>query len=107
MDSLDNVRPLGEKIMFQFLDDANDKGFTNTTSWGFQSKTHDDNAKNPRWVKVINVGPRVPEHVKPGSYVLVEPLMWTVNFKINDEKFWATDYSKVIGALPEKPHGIY
>jgi hypothetical protein len=106
-ETLDNIRALGEKIIFQFMDDANEKGFTNKTSWGLEVKTHDDNAKNPRWVKVIKTGPRVPDHVTIGSYVLVEPLMWTMSYKIGGEKFWATDYAKVIGALPEKPHGIY
>lgn len=104
---LENIKTLAHNIIFEFLDEANNKGFTNTTSWNFVVKTHKDNAQNPRWGKVISTGPTVPDHIAVGDYILIEPLMWTHGFLIDGKKYWSTNLSKVIGSLKEEPTGIF
>lgn len=105
--SIDTHKAYGQKIIFQFLEHATGKGFTNKTAWDFEVKTHEDNAKNPRWAVVVLVGPDVPAHIQPGNFVMIEPLMWTHGFEVDTVKYWATDHAKVIGAVTEKPTGIY
>lgn len=98
-----------DKILFKFLDEEDQKGFTNTTEWNFVVKGHEFNAKSPRWGKVIRVGGTVPAHIQEGDYILIEPLMWTIGFTVDDDKtkYWATDYQKVIGSLKTPPTGIF
>lgn len=107
MNTLATAKAHGQKIVFEFSDGANEKGFTNVTDWNFEVKTHESNAQSPRWVKVVLTGPDVPAHITAGGYVLVEPLMWTHGFKVDGVKYWATDYAKVIGALNEAPTGTF
>lgn len=106
MYTIDQLKPKGQKIIFQFLDEANQKGFTNKTDWNFVVKTHEHNAKSPRWAKVIVAGPKA-TGINTGDYVLVEPLMWTHGFEIEEVKYWATDFEKLVGTLKEEPTGIF
>lgn len=106
MYNITQIKPQGQKIIFQFIDDANAKGFSNTTSWNFEVKTHEHNAQSPRWGKVILTGTTV-KGIESGDYVLIEPLMWTHGFTVEEVKYWATDFVKVIGSLKEEPTGIF
>lgn len=100
-------KTLRNNIIFKFLDEANDKGFTNTTDWNFVVKGHEFNAKSPRWGIVVRKGEDVPAHIQEGDYILIEPLMWSVNFKIDDVKYWSTNSEKVIGSLKTPPTGTF
>lgn len=93
------LRPLGDSILFVFLDEANEKGFQNTTESGIVYKSFDTDLKSPRWGKVLAVGPKV-EEVKPGMKVLIEPLRWTDGFKFDGVKIWKT-IEKEIMAIGE------
>ena len=104
---MENIKAQNQKIIFSFLDDAGDKGFTNTTSWNFVVKGHEFNAKSPRWGIVVKKGPDVPEYITEGDYILIEPLMWTHGFKIEGTKYWATDFAKIIGSVKDKPAGLF
>lgn len=106
---LSKLNIIHKNILFQFVEEATQgqRGFTNSTAWGFVVNTHQDNASLPRWGKVVKVGPEVNEHITEGSYILIEPLMWTANMSLNDEKYWSTNTDKIIAYQQEEPQGIY
>jgi co-chaperonin GroES (HSP10) len=92
-----HLRPLGNNIIFQFLDTTvGKKGtFVDTHSIFVLPKTV-NSQKVHRWGKVIAVGPKV-EGVQVNDYILIEALMWMEGVKLNEaEKVWKTDDSKVL-----------
>lgn len=92
-----NIKPLGNNIMFQFLETTVGKRgeFLERHSFLVIPKTN-SSQKVARWGKVLAVGPKV-DGVVPGDYILIEALMWMEGVKLNEaEKVWKTDDSKVL-----------
>lgn len=101
-----NLKVLGNKILFQFVQEVNNGQFKASTDWNFMIKSSNDDPKFARWGKVINKGPDVAD-VNIGDYVLVEPLMWTVNMDIDENtKAWGTNRDKVIAVSKTEPTGL-
>lgn len=101
-----NLRCPKQRIIFQFIDSNRSGSFNNTTEWGFEVKKATDDVKTPRWAEVLVVGKDVTA-VKPGAYILIEPMMWTLSFTHNHQKYWATAEHKLIATSEAKPTGIY
>ena len=92
------LTPLFDGILFIFVDDLKKGFFQEQTDWGFEIHGNSDNsAKNGRWGKVVAVGPDVDEEdIENGTFIFVEPLMWTKGVKHDDVEVWKTDSSKVM-----------
>ena len=99
------LKPLFDGILFVFLDDFKKGFFQEETDWGFKiGATTDNSAQEARWAKVLAVGPDVPEEdVKKGTYVMIEPLMWTRGVENDGVQVWKTDFSKVMLISEEYP----
>jgi hypothetical protein len=99
------LTPLFDGILFIFVDDLKKGFFQKTTKWGFQLRgTSDDSAKNGRWGKVVAVGPDVPaEEVENGTFIFIEPLMWTKGVKHDEVEVWKTDATKVMAVSDDYP----
>lgn len=95
------LRPILDNVLFQFEDELATAGgikqFRETTAWGFDLRSSfDHNVKQPRWVRVVAVGPDVSEAVQPGMRVLVEPLKWTDGLPLEDQIYWSTKEEHVL-----------
>lgn len=101
----DKIRCPKQRIIFQFIGDTQSGNFVPKTEWGFEIKRATEDHKEPRWGEVKVVGKDV-KHVVTGDYVLIEPLMWTLNFQYEGEKYWATDEVKVLAVSKTRPSGI-
>lgn len=99
------LRILGNKIIFKFVQEVTNGKFTANTDWGFQLKTHNDDAKYARWGEVIDLGPEVTD-VKVGEFVLIEPLMWTTHMEIDNVKVWGTNRDKIVAVSKSEPKGL-
>ena len=90
------LKPLNDVIIFQFIDEimGRKRAFNDVTESGIVVVGAATLQTNPRWGKVVASGPD--SGVKPGEYILVEGLQWTTDFKIDDEKHWKTEDSKVL-----------
>jgi len=100
------LTPLRDGILFIFLDEASSAGFREKTNWGFQLLTNSDRTNgDPRWGKVVALGEDLKdnEDVKNGSFVLIEPLMWTLGMTYDGTKVWKTDISKILAVSDELP----
>lgn len=106
MDNLSNHKIIGNKFIFQFIEDITNSSFNNKTSWGFEVKNVRDDIKTPRWGKVVKVGHTV-ESLNVNDYVLIEPLMWTHGFEIEGTKYWCSATEKIIGHMEQEPTGIF
>jgi len=96
------IRPLHNKIFFQFEEDVMNNTSGNRT---FEEKTDqgivirgstDDAAKQPRWAIVIGIGPEVSEGIKVGNRVAISPLRWTEMFTIDEVDFWQTNCEEIL-----------
>lgn len=92
-----NIKPLGNNIIFQFLDSTTGKKGAFVEKHSFLIIPQAVNSqKVHRWGKVIAVGPKV-DGVVPGDFILIEALMWMEGVKLNaEERVWKTDDSKVL-----------
>ena len=92
-----NLRPLGNNIMFRFLDyTGGSKGrFHDTHRSGIIMVPSATSQRVARWGQVLSVGPKV-DGVQPGDYILVEALMWMEGTVFEGEKMWKTDDSKIL-----------
>lgn len=91
------LRPLGNTILFQFLDETRGPqgSFTERTRSGLIIPTLQRTQRGERWGKVVAVAPGVP-NVNEGDYILIEPLMWTRNAELDGVKYWKTNADKVM-----------
>jgi hypothetical protein len=105
-DNIKNYKPTHKGIIFSFLQDVEAGTFNNRTEWGLQVRNKNEDIKTPRWAIVERVGPDVPTHIKEGSYVLIEQLMWTEAFKVNEVKKWATSHEKILATSDVEPTGL-
>lgn len=98
------VRPLGNNVMFQFLDSTGGgKGyFTDQARESGIILVRSANAqKVHRWGEVLAVGPKV-DGLVPGDFVLVESLMWMEGNVVDGVKMWKTDDSKILAVTNDR-----
>jgi co-chaperonin GroES (HSP10) len=104
MSSLNKLRAIKNSIIFTFVEDISAGMFHSTTKSGLAIvEAKDKQLKVPRWGKVVKIGPEVSDEVKEGTYILVEPLMWTTNTEFEGEKFWVTNESKIFAVADFNP----
>jgi co-chaperonin GroES (HSP10) len=91
------IKPLGNNVMFRFLDfTGGAKGrFTDTLGSGIITLPTAASQKVHRWGEVLAVGPKV-DGVVPGDFILIEALMWMEGTKVDDVRMWKTDDSKIL-----------
>lgn len=90
------IKPLGNNIMFSFVDDVRQGMFYDVEKSGIiVGKSYDGSAKEPRWGNVIAVGPDVAV-IQPGQKILVEPLRWTEAMKVGDRSVWFTREAEIM-----------
>jgi hypothetical protein len=106
-DEITNYKPLRKGIIFHFLQDVESGTFSNKTEWNFQVRNRNEDIKTPRWAIVERVGSDVPAHVTEGSFILIEQLMWTEAFKVNEVKKWSTNFDKVLATSTLEPTGLF
>jgi hypothetical protein len=99
------LSPLGKNIIFMFLEDVSDGGFVPSSGGKIQLVRQNlDHNRTPKWGRVLLTGPQVPANdIKVGDYILIEPLMWTPGFEVDDLKCWKTDSDKVMIVSSEVP----
>lgn len=97
------LRPLGNGIMFRFLDHTGGvKGaFTESHRSGIIIPTTNSTQRTARWGEVLAIGEKV-DGVKVGDYILIEPLMWSFGLTFENEKIWKTDDSKVLAVTNDR-----
>lgn len=90
------LKPLNDVIIFQFIDEimGQKRAFNDVTESGIVVVGAASQQRNARWGKVVAAGPD--SGVNIGEFVLIESLQWTFDFKIDDEKHWKTESSRVI-----------
>lgn len=96
------LRPLNNSILFKFLDQTSGKEgrFSERTRSGLVIPTLQQTQKGERWGQVVVVGPNV-EDVSAGDYILIEPLMWSMNGVFDGEKIWKTNADKIMAVSNE------
>ena len=99
------LKILGNKILFKFVQEVIDGKFKANTNWGFELKTHSEDAKFARWGHVLNLGEEVKD-IAIGDYILIEPLMWTPHMELDNSKVWGTNRDKIIAVSKHKPEGL-
>jgi len=85
-------------IIFKFVEGVNSSGEfekTETASIIHQLANFDESAKDPRWVKIVSVGPDC-TFVKEGMQVLLPALRWTNSTKFDGERIWKSDETQVV-----------
>jgi hypothetical protein len=98
------LKPLGKNIIFRFLEEASGGGFVPSSGGLIQLvKQNLDHNREPKWGQVILIGPAVNPEIQIGDYILIEPLMWTPGFDVEDLKCWKTDSDKVMIVSTEVP----
>lgn len=95
------VKPLNSNIIFTFDEETSSGGFIPKTGGLIIVPQNIEHNREPKWGMVESVGPSVHD-VKPGDYILIEPLMWSLGFELEGKKFWKTDESKVM-AISDVP----
>lgn len=97
-DVFKNIEVIEDKILFQFLEDVQNKSFSQVSSGGIiiQESQHNQ-LQTPRYAKVLKIGPDVND-VNEGETVLIEPLKWTTAIEIDEveETFWITDEKSIL-----------
>lgn len=92
----DQVQIFGNGIIFQFKDNLKNGLFETYSESGlYVAPSHEDTSQSTRESIIVAIGPDV-KSVKVGDTVIVEPLKWTENFTVNDEKFWKTDEDQIL-----------
>jgi co-chaperonin GroES (HSP10) len=94
-----SITAIKNHIVFQFIDPVNTKGeFEEGASAGgiYIKGGYDRSAKLPRWAMVTSAGGKC-EHVKVGDLVLIPALRWTEGVKHDDQYFWKTDETQIVG----------
>lgn len=101
------LKPLRNKILFQFFDRIRNKGFVDETAWGFEMKDFQKakSAVEPRWIKIAATGPDVTT-VKVGDFALVKALKWTEEFTHLGESYWQTDPEQFLVTSSIEPTGL-
>jgi co-chaperonin GroES (HSP10) len=106
--SVDIVRPVNTKILFQFVEDVENSKFTGETESGIVIVEQEENqVKKNRWGKVLAIGPDVVDEINVGNYIYIEALGWTTTMELDrtstSTRFWFTDHEKVLLVSEEEP----
>lgn len=97
------LKVLGNDILFEFLESIEQGSFKNATDWGFTIKDKVADLHIPRWGKALAVGPKVTD-VALGDYILIENLQWTSKLTYGTfNPFWKTKETKVLMLSKERP----
>lgn len=100
VEAFEDVEVLKEFIVFQFedqIDHGNRNTFKETSEGGIILKSSfDAGTKEPRWAKVIAVGPEVSDDINVGSRILIAPMMWTKVSIYKGERFARTQEEHVL-----------
>lgn len=95
------LQPVGHSILFVFLDDVVGGKFQRKSESGIMLLPDTkENGGMCRWGKVLAVGSRVDETIKPKMNILIEPLKWTIGFDHDGVKVWRTK-DECIAAIEE------
>ena len=98
------IRAIHNHIIFQFIDRVNAKGeFEEQQSKGgiILKGNFDQSAKNPRWARIVSVGPKCSEFLKVEKpEILIDNLKWTIGVKYEGETYWRTDEDHVLCYRP-------
>jgi co-chaperonin GroES (HSP10) len=93
------IKAIRNHIIFEFLDGLNSQNqFTQTTESGIHVAGHfDASAKEPRWARILAVGPDVDDDLRaPNCEILIENLRWTEGVVYQGKKYWRTDENQVL-----------
>lgn len=107
---LESVKPIHSRIMFQFIEDIDNKTFQSESPGGIALvEDRSNQVSQDRWGKVLKLGHEVDTTlVSEGEYILIEALGWTNSMTLEDsvlaEKFWFTDIDKVICVSEDCPN---
>jgi co-chaperonin GroES (HSP10) len=103
--TVDKIRPIHNHIIIKFLDVSGGGEFTSTARSGIALASMSDEQGAPRWAQVVKRGPDVDEEIQVGTFVLIEPKMWSVGVMLDDDKrFWRTDSTHVMAVADEALH---
>ena len=96
-----NIRAIHNHILFQFLDRVNSIGQfeeEKTTSGLVILGDHSKSANQPRWAKIISLGPDCSDELRvDGCEILIDNLRWTPGIKYKNEPLWRTDEDQLLG----------
>lgn len=88
-------------IVFQFIDRVNSNGvFEESASAGgiLMVSDHDKSARQARWARIISLGPDCTDVLrKPGCEILIEALRWSPGVKYQNDFYWRTDETQLLG----------
>jgi len=85
------LKPVGNSILFVFLDEVSGGWFYDKSSVGILlPKSVESNATQCRWGKVVAVGAKVDETIKPKMNILIEAMKWTTGIDYDGVKVWRT-----------------
>lgn len=85
------LKPVGKSILFVFYDETIGGWFHDKSPAGlFIPKNVESNATQCRWAKVVAVGKKVSDNIKPKMNILIEPMKWTVGMEHDGVKIWRT-----------------
>jgi co-chaperonin GroES (HSP10) len=90
------IKALNDSIIFTFEDAVRNGQFMEQTASGlYLGFVKEESAQAARYGRVKAVGHKVRD-VKVGDRILIEPLMWSDAFKVENQKFWRTTEEKVL-----------
>jgi co-chaperonin GroES (HSP10) len=99
------MKIIGKDIIFRFVDDVSGGMVKQQTTQSgiIIAGQQMDQQNNARWGKVYGVGDEVTSDIVIGTYILIEPLMWSTGFTFDSEtKYWRTHESKVMAVSDEE-----
>lgn len=103
----ERIKPLRDHIAFEFIDGTKSGQVVDKTDWGFEFQVSTANTKQPpRWGRILATGPKAASSecaFAIGSYILIEPLMWTNKQHVDDLEFWYTSADRVMLYSEEAP----
>lgn len=82
--------------MFAFYDEVTGGIFRDKSEAGIQLILQDQGGGEPRWGKIVAMGPNVTDELNSGDDILIEPLMWTNGLEHEGVKIWVTDETKIL-----------
>ena len=110
MADLNTIKPIKDKILFQFVEDMTNATFKSKSPGGIvMVETQANKVDKPRWGEVLSVGSEV-DGMRVGEFILIEALGWTNSMTLEDslsaEKFWFTKADKVMCVSDTLPDGL-
>jgi hypothetical protein len=102
---MSELKPIKDSILFTFVQTTRDGYFRNETDWGFKIAGSDYDSSKARWGLAEIVGPDC-KYVKPGDYIMIEPLKWTTAVEHEGKKYWRTAEAHVELTSDKRPSDI-